>query len=172
MGSGIAELHGPTDALHNEGGHADRHRRTDHGHKFRPSNGRIPLDLRFRKPLCRGCRRPDQPQMADRRIAAGLVPGHLPDGLLLDLRTTLLATGPDGRERGSLHPGGSLTDRRLSYGPVAQLCYWHPHDGALSGTGPGRIRSHDRRKPLLAGDVPRVRHHRHCLCPLSDSVPA
>ena len=66
----------------------------DHGHEFRPADGRISLDLRLREPLCRGRCRPDQPQMADRRLPAGMVAGHLPDGVLHDLRAGFTGCGP------------------------------------------------------------------------------
>ena len=69
-------------------------------------------------------------------------------------------------------PAALLADRRLPHGTLAQFRHRHPHDGPLSGTGTRRIRSHNRREPLLAGDLPLVRYHRHRLRPRTDSLPA
>ena len=169
---GAAELHGPADALDDARVDAGRYRRTGGGRQFRPADVHLPLDLRPGEPRCRGRRRPDQPQVAHCRIARRLVGRDAADGLFDFVRADLLAAGPDGHQRGALHPGQPFADRRLPHGQGPEFRHRRTHDRALCRTGRGRIRGYGRLDVLLAGDLPLVRHHRHRLCRRAGLLPA
>ena len=142
------------------------------GRQFRPADGHLPLDLRTGESRCRGRRRPDQPQVAHRRIARRLVGRDAADGLFDLVRADLLAAGPDGHQRGALHSGQPFADRRLPHGQGPEFRHRRPHDRTLCRTGRGRIRGYGRLDVFLAGDLPLVRHHRHRLCRRADLLPA
>ena len=171
MGRSLTELYGSPNALYHERCDDDRHHRTGIGGKFRPPDGRIPLDLRIHESCSRNDCRQGKPQVADRRKPVRLVVRYADDGLLHYFQPNLFPPCPDGGKRSFIYPCRIIADHRLSPGKDPFAGRRYSHDRTLHRTGPGRFRCDSSKRLHLGNDLPLVWDCRNSIQRDPDPVP-